>query len=161
MHRLSKVIIYLQSLDSSQGGNQKYSASLQAKNVDFLAVHPKFSHVISWFGCLMQEFAITALLISYPSCVLWFLGFTCNFDKHMDFTNSLLKSILLSYLWAFLLINPNHLNVKATWKPRCKSQWQSKARLSLPIKKHSVICLAEVTTSAQKGCSKQATSECQ
>lgn len=47
MHRLSKVIIYLQSLDSSQGGNQKYSASLQAKNVDFLAVHPKFSHVIS------------------------------------------------------------------------------------------------------------------
>lgn len=49
----------------------------------------------------MQGFAITALLISYPSCVLWFLDFTRNFDKCMDFTNSLLKSILLSCFVSF------------------------------------------------------------
>lgn len=67
MHRLCTLILYLQSFDSILGGEPDISASPQAKNVDFLAVHPQLSHVISWLSCLMQGFVITALLMSYAS----------------------------------------------------------------------------------------------
>lgn len=61
------LILYLQSFDSILGGEPDISASPQAKNVDFLAVHPQFSHIISWLSCLMQRIVITALLMSYAS----------------------------------------------------------------------------------------------